>query len=310
MRSMLSLSLLIAAGCTPPTPVSLAHKSELQAQTRGLVLGEQGGSGTAGMLTTTCEVYTDDGSVAGDFDMPTDDERVVDAGENDVHGKILVGTSDNGVHVFFQDDENWGDTLNLPTVGVVDAKVHPDGVAVVWNDGSGCQAGWFQGRNERDGVWLGDGRCGGGMQVDSLTGRLWVGGSDEVTVVDRDGSLEVVPGGELIALDEALGVLYTARRLGSEVRALSMEGEVLWTAPVDGEITALDDMGALGAVAVMVEKANGLGEIVFLDGLTGQVRSEIATPAAAEELTVSRNGRTLALTLPGSVQFYEISERK
>ena len=310
MRTLvLVLSVGAVSACAQPEPISVAHKSELKEQVRGIALAKGGHNAVVGIWATTCELETSDANMTYDFNMPTNDEKVVDIGENDRFGSVLVGTSEDGVHVILLEEEHFGAMMHLPIEKVVNAKAHPEGVAVLWNDPvEGCSAGWFRSSVDGQAVVLGSGFCGadGDMDVDSQTGRLWIGGADRLATVYGDGTFDVMDGGELLALDEGLGVLYTARRNEPFVHGLSMQGDVLWVADVGGPVTALDDMGTVGAAAVMVGR-EGTGELVFLDGLTGGVLSEASTPSAASQIAVSDNGRTLALTLSGGVHFFEVT---
>ena len=51
---------------------------------------------------------------------------------------------------------------------------------------------------------------------------------------------------------------------------------------------------------------DGSGNVVVLDGHTGELRTETSTPSAAK-IQVSDNGEVMAAILPDTVHFYDIT---
>lgn len=285
------LALLVATGCTA-NQVGVQHTAQLETRARGLALLDDQDAAQVGMSGNTCEVQTTSGAIGADTDVaPAEEDNVRDAvGTN----TVVVGQA--GVYVI--DGSGWGyePAVNLP--GVVDARLTEGlDVVAVQDDGT---VSW----NGQDPV-AGNGVT--GMALDRATGTAFVVNGGEVTSVTPEGATQLAQGQyDLVAFDPATEAVYVAQLGGSEVRALEVTGAQRWAADLGGAITSIDDMGAQGSVMVMMEIDGGFGELVVLDGRSGEQLSSITTPSAADEVQVGNNGESMALVLPNEVHFFAV----
>ena len=285
------LALLVATGCTADS-VGRQHPAQLETRAKGLALLDDQDSAQVGMSGNTCQVQTTSGAIGNDVDVaPGEDDNVKDAVGTD---SVIVGQG--GAYVL--DGSGFGGytpAVNLP--GLTDARLTEghDIVAVsdigtvTWN---GADAVTTSGASD--------------FAIDRITGDAFVVDGFGVTAVTRDGGSVTTEGAfDMVAYDPATNAIYVAAFGGSEVRALEVNGNQRWAAELGGTITSLDDMGAAGAVAVMTQ-VDGGGELIVLDGRSGEQLSDVATPSAADEVLVGNNGESMALVLPNEVHFFSI----
>lgn len=301
MRNVwIGLVLAGAAGCTHE-PVTFEHQSELPNATRGVALLEDGLRGQAGMYGLTCQVQVADASIGNDYDFPSDDETVVDGGTLGDEPAVLV-LSAVGAHLTFPNRgiDTAVDLYENPAI--VDGALFDGGVSVLLEDGT---VQWLDGDAITSVPATVDASV-FGMTV-TPSGTVFVGTDAGVVSTDPSGeSTTIGEAADIVVWDQAAEVLYSAMAGSTVVSAIEADGTVRWTTDVGGEITSLDAMGPLAQAAVMVE-TNAGGELLTVDGYTGEITSSLATPGAADSVEVSGNGRTMALALPGSVHFFNVN---
>lgn len=289
---MVGLALLAATGCTA-NQVGVEHTAQLETRARGLALLDDQDSSQVGMSGNTCQVQTTSGAIGNDVDVaPGEDDVVTDAVGSDT---VIVGQG--GVYVL--DGSGWGGFEPMVTsTGITDAKLTNNlDVVALADDGT---VSW----NGQDPVATSGGSD---LAVDRMTGTAFVVDGNGLTAVTPAGATATAEGAfDMVAYDPASEAVYVAAFGGSEVRALEVNGTQRWAAELGGTIKSIDDMGSAGAVAIMMEADNGMGELLVLDGRTGEQLSAITTPSAADEVLVGNNGESMALVLPNEVHFFSI----
>lgn len=301
MRNVwMGLLLAGAAGCTNQS-VTFEHQSELDTNTRGVALLDDGLHGQAGMYGLTCRINTADASIGEDYDFPSNSETVVDGGTIGTDPAVLV-ISEVGAHVTYP-NRGWDwSTSEYDNPNLVDGAVYDSGIVVLVNDGS---VQWVSGDQVATAPAAVDATV-HGMTV-TPSGTAFIGTTAGVISVDPSGSsTDVGAEADLLAWDDAAEVLYTAMSGTTTLSGIEADGTVRWTTELPGNITSLDAMGPLAQAAVMVEDASGTGELVTVDGFTGAITSSLTTPSAADDLVVSGNGHTMALVLPNEVHFFAV----
>ncbi len=312
MRMILGSAIAATAlvGCASPDSVALEHRSELTAQTRGVQLGEDGRVSNVGMLDTTCSVTTEFAMMSDDFDYPTDSETVVDASTTP-DGISAVVITPGQVNITTPDQFPW--TSSFEVIGVIDARKTDAGFvasSVPPTAGLDCDVTWFDdaGQVVASAASLGI-ECDGesDMTTDPVTGTTWVSTDSGVVRVSQAGdilSVDDTPNARL-SWDEDADALYLGALGSDTVRALEADGALRWEVAVDGSITALSHMGESASAAVSIESSLG-GELIVIDGLTGEVEADLPTPSSASALDVSGDGRVMAVTLPNSVHYFDV----
>lgn len=291
---------LALAACAGPLDTAIVHESTLQQATKGLVLHEDGLRGHAGMFSTNCPFETTQGSVTGDYDLPGSDEDVQDGGTSSLGAETVVLTMSDVVHLL---EKSTGDYVHErhPWTGVRDVRLTGDGLVGLVEDADGCAIEW-----RVDGVAIAtrDVACDDGFDA-ALDGTVVVGGAP-VVVASPDGEAPADAAGRLVAWDDALGLAYVADPGGDEVSAVGTDGALVWTTPVPGAVVALSAAGARGAAVVSLERSDGSGAVVWIDGATGDVLAQVETPSAAPSVTTSGDGSRIALVLPDQAHFYSV----
>jgi hypothetical protein len=258
--------------------------------------------GVVGMFGTTCRVNVNDGTIGEDYNFPTEDEEVVDATVLYGDNAVLV-LSDLGAHVTYPDRVwDWG-TDDFGGPGVLEGTITNDGVAML--SGDPCRVDWNSGTDAVS-TEVPDDLCqGASFTADREDGRVFVANGD-VFKVTEDGYENIADGADLVVWDMAAEVLYATTTGSSTLYGIEEDGTQRWLTEVEGAIVTLDVMGMLGQAAVMIEKDNGAGALLTVDGYTGEITSSLATPSAADKLESSDNGKTLALVLPREVHFFSV----
>lgn len=299
------LGLLVAGTAACSSSATFEHRSELEFATRGVGLAPDGRDGVVGMLGTTCHVDVADARVGSDYNFPSDQETVHD--NSTLLGEpAVVVISDMGAHVTYPERVwDWSaDDFGRP--GVVDGRIWAEGVVLLGDgSGDGCQLAW---NSAGDVASLSvEGMCvGAGMAIDRGTGRVFVGNGDELLSATPEGAEDLGHGADLVSWDGAAEVLYAATAGDSTLFGLEADGGLRWSTDVGGAITGFDTLGALGQAVVMTRLESGLGALVTVDGFTGEITSEMDTPEAALSVETSDNGKTLALSLPREVHFFDV----
>ena len=296
------VALVLAACADPIEAPAIRHESTLQQQTRGLVLHDDGLRGHAGMFATNCPFETVRGSVTGDYDLPDEDEEVQDGGESTMGPEtVVLGLSD----VVWMLEKSTGDYVKQEVRwdGIRQARLTSEGLAGLVDTDGGCAVEWQVGDEVVGRLPLES--CDRGF--DAAWDETVVVGGDPVVIGLPDGSaIETEEAGRLVAWDDVLGLAYVARPDGDEVAAVRPDGTRAWKTTVDGGVKALAAAGAQAAAVVTLQRDDGTGAIAWLDGASGAVLSELATPSPAPAVTASKNGRRLALVLDGEAHFYSV----
>ena len=298
---MRSLSLMavsvLAVGCAPDSTGGVVHQSVLQQPTNGVRLHADGTEGHAGMRGTNCPFETTYGSLTGDYDLPEDDEEVQDAGPSIAFGSRTVLLVQRDLVTLLS--KHTGDYEIEQTVyeGVENARLTDHGL-VVQTDA--CDVRW----TDEDQVVNAPG-CNGVLAVDPASQTAFVGGTP-VAILPQGSGVTTDVDADLLAWDAAAEVTYAAVQGDSTVTALEVDGTVRWQHELEGPIAALSDAGANAMAVVSWTTEDGRGALTWIDGFTGEHRTEISTPSAAPDLTSSAHGRLLAVVLEFETHFFRM----
>jgi hypothetical protein len=316
MRTVVvALSMSLLGACTFQ-PGAMEHRSSVYTSARGVALHEDGESAQVGMSGTTCEVQTPSGLIGADYEYDASaDERVADYGV--VNGVPQVAVVTPGT-IHLQDvDNTWGsDVVQVGVPGVRDVRLHDGGLIVLAevpsDDISVAPAStltWIDlGIDTPAEITLGNGVDVGGFTSDPITGQAWVATSDGVVSVTPNGAEPIGIAADIVAWDATSQALYVAERNSRTVRALEIDGAERWSVELEGIVQSITDLGIRGAAAVSIRKYAGHGEVVILDGESGELLDVLLTPESASEMTASGDGDTVAVVTPGAVHFYNAAE--
>ena len=307
MRMMIG-TLLAAAlvGCTAQDSLTLDHRAELTAQTRGVELQHDGEESNVGMYETTCDVNTAYAGMGEDYDYTDDEETVVDGEIIDGSETYLVLTP-GGVHATTPFASPYSTPFVGTHYGVVAAQLYAEGYVTVTPQAGDCEVA-LNGADGSANTLLGV-QCDeqSSIATNVQTGMTWVSTDSGVFEIAAGQATRIstMPNA-LLAWDATAEVVYAGVAGRSVVAAIEPGGFERWSTTLDGAITALTDMGERGDAAVSLQTDLG-GEFVVVDGETGAIQSDLPTPSAAMDLDVSGNGNVLAITLPDSVFFFDIN---
>lgn len=288
-RPLIALTALASVACTPGSS-TFEHQADLDVSARGVALGQDGIRGQVGMAGTTCAVDSRTAVIGADIDYGAGEEVVRDAAIVDGRETYLIESAD-GLH--FQDGELGLEPADeLGEAGALaDAKLFDFGAVALTDD----QLLWTTGERARVGSVLNMDVAGDGTAfvADGLLRE--VGPEGTAVLGDAD----------WVAHDRALDVLYAA--VGTELRILDRDGAELAMTEFSGVVRAVEDLGERGQALVVVERDNGTGELVVVDGQTGEIAGRVITPGAADAVATSGNGRTIAVTVPSGVHFFGVN---
>jgi hypothetical protein len=254
----------------------------------------------AGMYGASCRFDTM-GYVSTDVDtVEGSPERVSDVDE------VVVITDPEGDEVVTLTP--LGEPVNRRLVpGTIEAKDDGKGEAVVLVDDpeNGCAVAFHDDR-VRTLVRVPLHPCAelGGFTFDREAGIAWVGTTEGVYAVSRQGVTELPLSADLLAWDHALKQLYVAVAKGRTVSAVSPDGTTLWTQEPGGRVRRLREMGSRGAVAVATSTPDGHA-VVVLDGQSGEPIGEVQTTEDIVELAASADGTTLLIGTPGYTTLFK-----
>lgn len=303
--TLLGTVLLLAAGCDL-APVSYDHASTLYTDARGVAMVD-GETAQVGMSSTTCEVTVNDAMMGTDYDYPGSDDEVHTTGKDENGDVVVVVESDKGLHIQRADDWFFAESTDVDITGVQDVTQVPDGTIALVQRYSKCEVVNVLESDKR--VELPMDVCFGDQEItgDPSTGDVYVG---------HGGGIVSVPAGvvtsenvtdeaaDLVAWDSTADCLYAAESGSSVVRAYEADGTERWRLNIEGGvITALTDTGDQGVATVSVSYGS-TAALVGIDGFTGLIVHEQATFEAADELTASADGKSIAATRPGYVDFF------
>lgn len=301
-----SLALLAATGCTSGGDVSFEHRSSLETRARGFGIHDDGSSAQVGMAGNTCEVETASGMIGMDYDVAVAEEDDV----QDTVGTDTIVIGQSGTGIFTLDRNEFFDSyLPTPTVDVTDvteARFTETGIVAVRDQAGGLTVDWYENGATVDSQNVPADVSTGGMTVDRATGTVYLPSDSGVVVVTPNGVDTTGEAGDLAAWDATAQVLYVATVGDSVLSGLEADGTVRFSTDLGSPISAVDDMGSMGAAAVMVG-TNTSGAIVTVDGVTGEIRSEFATPSTADEIQVNASASVLAVRLADELHFYSIN---
>ncbi len=321
MRAWIAMGLWAAclSACAAPERVALEHRSEVEAQTRGVALSPDGVVGQAGMWDTTCDFQTASGALRADYDYPGSDEQVEDGTDVDVVGFTTLTLSIAGAHLTLPVDDASGPVSrnhaqhDLPHPDVRHGRLVRGGVVLIASDDRGCVAEWFEHKahDPTRVVVLPDSACQpqSDVAVDREERDVFVVTDDGVAWATEHG-VHVIPGveGDLLAWDPWSNALYVSDRGAREVVAVERDGSERWRVELGGRVVALDHLGEFAAASASIEPNAGSGKFVVLDGQDGSRRSEVETPEAVDDIVVSDDGTVLGLVLADAVHFYDVLE--
>jgi hypothetical protein len=293
-RGLAAVCLLISTACGIEN--ELQQTATLEARTNGVTLSEDGLDGTAGMIGMTCTIDAMFGCPTVDIDLPTDHEKVADH-----FGGRTLGTSDEGLHTI--EAGEYRQSLDVLTHNVRSAAWAYDGPMWLADGPSGCSLTLPGGAT----VPASDDACveGARMSPDRV-GALWVASNGVTQRISASGSQIIAQAGDLIAWDESMQRLYTANRGERELRALDEKGVVLWSVKASGPIRDIAARGDRGEALVRVDK----GKLTVLerrDGADGTLLGRSRLGPEEGKITVSENGRTLALAQDQRVTFFRLA---
>jgi len=292
------------SGCQKEFDGEFQHRSSLQRATKGLVLHEDGSAGHAGMMSSNCPFETDFGLVTGDYDLPDDDEEVQDVGSHVLGSNSILLVQPGSLHVLNKETGDYT-TESHPVDDAVAGRFFGKGIVALIDGDDGCGVDWID--DDGDVVSTVTDNCSpSAFDVDPLSGTTYVGGDDSIEIVTPEGTVDAEVGGDLVAWDSSAEVTYVATLDGDVVEAIEPDGGLRWSTAVDGLVKVLVPAGGKGAAAVMLEKPDGSGLLVYLDGWTGEVMTELETPSAALGLSVAGNGGTIAMILADETHFYGV----
>ncbi len=291
MRTLaFTLPIATAVGCAPGN-AAFQYESTLYDSTRGLVL-QDADTAQAGMVGNTCEVRVDSAGVGRDVDVAESDDHVEDA----FAGVVLVrGTS--GLHLYQPAGYTGGGSPILPGDDVLGGALIDGGVVAVSGDNGNLRVSWTGDQVTSQPI---AGTQFDGLTVDRTSGTAFVVSDGAIEAVGPDGT-HSVDGGDFAAWDAAAEVLYVADRGGHELRGVEADGGRRFATPMDGDISAI---GSLNGQAVVSIAGAGAGQLVFVDGFTGEVTDSEPTPGAADALRSSPHGDTLAVVVDGQTHFF------
>ncbi len=293
------------SGCEGEFDGEFRHRSSLQRTTNGLVLHDDGGAGHAGMMSTNCPFETDFGLVTGDYQLPGDDEEVQDVGSHVLGPNSILAVQPGAIYVL---NKVTGDYLtdSVEIDGAVAGRFFDEGIVALVAGEKGCFVDWIDDDGNVDSS-ASDGCSPGSFDVDPQTGTAYLGGSDgTLEIVTPDGSFDAETGGDLVAWDPKAEVTYVATLDGDVVVGIEPDGSTRWSTSLDGSVKVLESAGRRGAAAVMLEKADGSGLLVYLDGWTGDEITKLETPSAANALTASGDGSTIGMVLEDETHFFGV----
>lgn len=309
MRMMIG-TLMAAAlvGCTAQDSLTLDYRAELNANTRGVELQSDGQESNVGMYETTCDVNTAYAGMGEDYDYSDGEEVVVDGEVTDGEETYLVLTP-GSVHVTTPYAVQVSATITGGLDRVVAAQLFADGIVTVAPRGGDCEVALRSMDGEAVSTAMLGVECDeqSSITTNTASGMTWVSTDSGVFEIDGGQAVRVstMPNA-LLAWDASAEVVY-AGIVGRDVlAAFEPGGFERWSISLDGTLTALTDMGTRGDAAVSLQTSVG-GEFVVVDGLTGEVQSDLPTPSAAQDLEVSANGQVLATVLADTVFFFDIN---
>jgi hypothetical protein len=261
----------------------------------GLEISNDGLWAHAGMKGFTCDVYTEDGSVAADLDYPGSGDEVIDGYNN----RLLVRTNEGLFVTRFGQHTPSG---SLDEEFLADARLVDGGLATLAWEEEGCRIAWYTQVDSPDArTFLDEGWCLGSvtMLAERDTGTVWLANSEQLVAITPQGEHNFAVGGDLLTWDPVWGQIYMAHSGDSFYVAIDDSGgwREIETA---GPIRALGTLGQVGALVV-----GSPGGIEVIWGETGQVWGSYAGMIDAEKLIKSsESGAVLGVQEGTAARFF------
>ncbi len=256
--SVITSILVIASACRSEQ-VFVQERTSLWAETRGVALSGNGSLVHAAMMDTTCEFDAATGQLTGDWDMPTDAERIVDG-----YGGAVLGQSSEGLHLVStaepERNRNW------EVSGVLDAQLTDRGSTALVADDRGCAVVWRSGTETRTDVP--DALCQErtGFAADRSGETAWIASGGMLWHVDGSGAVNTGNRATGVSWYDAMPGPLTSD--GDELRLLDEAGAERWSTQLAG------DIGSSGGVANNYIAAKTGNELTMIDALTGLLFGE------------------------------------
>ncbi|TNE92627.1 MAG: hypothetical protein EP330_01395 [Deltaproteobacteria bacterium] len=288
--------------------LQFAHTSTLHQSTRGVAL-QDGDYARVGMSGTTCDVDTSYAGVSTDYDYAGSEDTIHDV-EN---GKVVV-TSDDGFHIVDRNPATMGQDQDIPASNAhanwTQAVATDDGAVAFGETSTGCLIEWA-GYGDDVAATLKPSVCEAtpAIAADPVTGNTLVGTADGISIATPVADTVepmIDEGADLMVFDSSTELVYAAIRGETEVRAMDFDGNVVWRTDLMGAVTDIEDFGDRMSALVTVAFDDGTGSVFVLDGLTGEITSEMGTPDGNQQLAASEGGGQIALVREGEVHFYEV----
>jgi len=280
-----------------PWTMSFRYRSTRRGVPNGVALDDSGDKGVVGFREEQREISSHTAALGSSFEARGTDDTVIDAmgdrflviGE---HGAALLNLSTNGRQAF-------------PAEGrVVAGALVPDGLYGLVDDGGHCSVQGFAGVRR---IWsLKDSFCADAHLAGTTTGEvflahedLWVWNETELIEIARNV-------GNLVAVEERSGLVFTAEEGGNAVTARDWNGDKVWTTALgDAAIVAIravsgDATPALlvddevSAVLLVVDNAPG-PRAMALRAEDGSVAMDVPAEPGLKDFAVSGDGTTAAL---------------
>lgn len=298
-----AIAMLTLAACAPNEDASdFEYQTTFNKRTNGLILHEDGDSGHAGMFGTNCPFDTRSGNVTGDYDLPGTDEDIQDGEPTEVGDLTFTAVQPDVTHVVDKTDGHYTH-IPLETPGVSEARLVWDGV--VYLDDA-CRVKQLDLVGQETMSYALDGCAEADIEVDPTDGSGVVATLGHTAFFANGELTPLEVQGDMVAYDPWSDLYYLAARGTTTLSAVTPEGSLAWSIEVPHPITSLDDAGMLEAAAVVLERPDGKGEIVFYDAQAGDLARRGVTPSPADDLAVSDNGSTLALVRPEQSFFFRL----
>ncbi len=293
-------TIALTIGCAP-SDQAFKHESTLMDDARGVVVTDDG-TAEAGMGGATCQVETDSGNIDEDVDVAESDDEV----EDGLDGVVLVRGSD-GLHLYDPDagwnGEDWNDEFDWG-----EPEYTPDVPGNDFTDGALFDGGILGVRGDRGLQWTGDligalNVPGGidSLDVDDDSGSAFITSNGAVSVATPEGITELADG-DRVAWDGAGQVLYVATAGDSVLRGLEIDGALRFSTDLLLPITAVT--GAAGEAILTIGDVEH-GQLVRVDGYSGELLSTQPIPAAARHIDSDDSGSTVAVTGMGETHFFQ-----
>jgi hypothetical protein len=301
MRSILASMLFsLSIGCVRESSW-IQHISQIETRSRGVEFTGNSDFADIGMLGNTCRFDFRAGAIGADADFAQgEDDVVLDSFDTNV---VIKGSS--GVYII----DDWMQTFSTPDTqgsNVVTALLTSEGYATVAEDGPDCKVTWRSGVDSVESKLNINCPDINGLSVDRLSGTVFLSTEAGTLLALPEEVKNVGSPANLIKWDSSSRMLYTSDLNSHEVTAVGLDGAPKWVVETEGAITSIDDMGPADAAVVMTRTSTG-GEILVIDSATGTVINRTPTPAEADRVITSPDGRTLAVVLENEVHFFSIN---